>query len=333
MKLKINRDVCKMVLILMGLLLFGVLLFNLLSNWEAGHGAVDVSVSDASEDDERLYLDGAWYIPNKNLEAILLIGVDKYESQTQSESYNNSQQADFLMLLLVDKTSETCTALHLNRDTMTDVQVLGIRGEKAGTITGQLALAHTYGSGGHDSCRNTVDAVSNLLYGVNIEHYIAFTMDAVTKINDLVGGVTVTVLDDLTYVSPAMSKGATLTLTGEMALAYVRTRYGLEDSSNLRRMERQRQYLAELHSTLSTAMVSDDAFLLEVLDATSAYITSDCTAKQLSQLYERWEFYKDGGLRTVDGKVQEGAEYMEFYTDDAALKRLTLELFYVPLEE
>lgn len=332
MKLKISRNACKIAAILMAVFLFLVLFFFLLSKWEAMHGSIGLFEDDIP-DDGRLYLGDVCYVPKKNLDVVLLIGVDKYISQTQGESYNNSQQADFLMLLLLDRKAETCTALHLNRDTMTAIPVLGVRGEKAGSIFAQLALAHNYGSGGLDSCQNMVKAVSDLLYGVKINHYISFTMDAVAQINDLAGGVTVSVMDDLTSVSPQMEKGATLTLTGDMALSYVRARYGLEDSSNLRRMERQRQYLKNLRSALSAKMESNDSFLLDALETVSPYMTSNCTANQISQLYERWGLYKDGGILTVDGEAKKGAEFMEFYPDEAALKQLVLELFYVPLEK
>lgn len=329
---KINWNICKIVMILCGVFLLCALFFFLLADWESGHSAVDVSEY-GDQDDGKVNLNGVWYIPNENLKVILLIGVDKYESQTESESYNNSQQADFLMLLLMDEESETCTALHLNRDTMTEIPVLGVRGENAGTINGQLALAHTYGDGGNKSCRNTVEAVSNLLYGVEINHYIAVTMDAVPIVNDLAGGVTLTVLNDMTSASPELKEGATVTLTGNQALAYVRTRYGLEDSTNISRMERQRQYLKALRDALSAKTVSDDTFLLSLIEQTSPYMASDCTANQLSRMYEQWELYADGGIRTVEGEAKKGNEYMEFYPDEAALKKLVVELFYVPLEE
>lgn len=332
MKLKINQNVCKAVAILITVLLLLALFFSLLSKWEVRHGSVD-SLEYGIADDGQIYLDGDCYVPNNELEVVLLIGVDKYISQTQGESYNNSQQADFLMLFIMDQKAETCTALHLNRDTMTQIPVLGVRGENAGSITGQLALAHTYGSGRNDSCRNTVEAVSNLLYGIKIDHYIAFTMYAVAQINDLAGGVTVTVLDDLTSVSPQMEKGSTITLTGDMALSYVRTRYGLEDSSNLRRMERQRQYLMELHNTLSTKIEANDVFILETLDTLSPYMTSDCTANQLSQLFERWKLYTNRGILTIDGEAKVGEKFMEFYPNETALKQIVVNLFYVPLEE
>lgn len=332
MKIKINRSAFKISAVLLAALLLVLLLFSLLSRWENGHSTVETMDGDAA-DDGQLYLNDICYVPNKNLETVLLIGVDKYEAQVQDESYNNSQQADFLMLLIMDKEVETYTALHLNRDTMAEIPVLGVRGENAGTITGQLALAHTYGSGGQDSCRNTAEAVSNLLYGMKIDHYVAFTMDAVAKVNDLAGGVTVTVLDDLTSVSSAMQEGATVTLDGEMALAYVRTRYGLEDSSNLRRMERQRQYLKELQSALMTKMETQEDFLIKTLESVSSYMVSDYTADQLSRIYDRLQLYTDSGIQSIAGEAVKGEEFMEFYPDETALKQQIIELFYVPLEE
>mgnify|MGYP000585160404 FL=1 len=70
-------------------------------------------------------------------------------------------------------------------------------------------------------------------------------MDAVPILNDLLGGVEVTVLDDFSGIDDTLIKGETVTLHGDHALTYVRERYGLEDSSNSTRMVRQRQYMTE----------------------------------------------------------------------------------------
>lgn len=332
MRFAIDREHLKVLAVLLAAALLVGVFFVGLFHWEAQYGKV-ANNGEQEPESSGLYLNGVYYAPKKNLETVLLIGVDKFADQTKAQSYNNSQQADFLALLVLDRENKRHTTLHLNRDTMTQIPVLGVRGESAGSITGQLALAHTYGSGGKDSCRNTVDAVSALLYGVNIDHYIAFTMDAVGQVNDLLGGVTLTMLDDLTSISPEMRQGERVTLTGDMALAYVRTRYGLEDSSNLRRMERQRQYLTALAAAISEKTSADDTFLIKVLESISTYMTSDCTANQLSQLYERWESYADDGIRTVEGSAVEGEEFMEFYPDETALKPLVAELFYTSAEE
>lgn len=332
MRLKINRNHIKILGAFLGALLLCIAAFVLLSRWEKNRAGVEAAEPQAPGKDS-LYLNGVSYEPKRNIETILLIGVDKFADQTKAQSYNNSQQADFLALLVLDRENQRRTLLHLNRDTMTQIPVLGVRGESAGSITGQLALAHTYGSGGTDSCRNTVEAVSGLLYGINITHYIAFTMDAVVQVNDLLGGVTLTMLDDFTSISPEMRKGERVVLTGDMALAYVRARYGLEDSSNHRRMERQRQYLTELSNVASARFSADEDFALKLLNAVSEYLISDCTMNQLSQAYDRWEAYADGGIRTIEGDTVESEEFMEFYPDEDALKQLVAELFYTPLDE
>lgn len=39
------------------------------------------------------------------------------------------------------------------------------------------------------SCENTVDAVSNMLYGIQIEGYLCLNMDSIKVLNHLAGGV------------------------------------------------------------------------------------------------------------------------------------------------
>ena len=263
---------------------------------------------------------------------MLLLGVDKFEGETP-EGYLNNQQADFLLLLVMDEANETCTPIQLNRDTMTQIRILGVTGEPAGTTTGQLALAHTYGSGEEDSCENTALAVSNLLYGMEIDHYVSLTMDGVALLNDLVGGVTVEVLDDFSGIDDSLVQGETVTLKGQQALTYVRSRGGLEDSSNLHRMERQRQYLSALQQQLKAAVQQEDGFTLDALLQLNAYMVSDCTVNQLSDLGDSLAAYQVGDILTTPGDAQEGEEFMEFTVDEAALQQLVMDVFYEPVEE
>jgi LCP family protein required for cell wall assembly len=234
---------------------------------------------------------------------------------------------------VMDKQNETCTPIQLNRDTMTQIQILGVTGEPAGTFTGQLALAHTYGSGEEDSCENTVLAVSNLLYGMEIDHYVSLTMDGVALLNDLVGGVTVEVLDDFSGIDDSLVQGETVTLQGQQALTYVRSRGGLEDSSNLRRMERQRQYLSALQQQLKAAVQQEDGFTLDALLQLNEYMVSDCTVNQLSDLGDSLAAYQVSDILTTPGDAQEGEEFMEFTVGEAALQQLVMDVFYEPVEE
>lgn len=289
-------------------------------------GAADTAGKEASEQ-ELVFYDGSWYAQRDDLETVLVLGLDKYAGET-TVSYVNDQQADFLLLLVLDEAAGTCTPIQLNRDTMTEIQQLGVNGKVAGTFTGQLALAHTYGSGKADSCQNTVTAVSNLLYGVDIDHYISVTMDGVAALNDLVGGVTVEVLDDFSAVDSTLVQGETVTLRGAQALTYVRARGGMEDSSNLRRMERQRQYMAALQTQFAVRVTEDPGFLLEALLQLSGYMVSDCSVERLSDLMETLNASAVGEIRTLEGEAVEGVEFMEFYPDEEALQALVMDVFY-----
>ena len=318
-------------------LLAGMLL---LQRWENAQDAPVSSSGEASSVEagapvdgrEITYYNGTAYARREDLETVLLLGVDKFEGETP-EGYINNQQADFLLLLVMDKENETCTPIQLNRDTMTQIQILGVTGEPAGTFTGQLALAHTYGSGEEDSCVNTVLAVSNLLYGMEIDHYVSLTMDGVALLNDLVGGVTVEVLDDFSGTDDSLVQGETVTLKGQQALTYVRSRGGLEDSSNLHRMERQRQYLSALQQQLKAAVQQEDGFTLDALLQLNEYMVSDCTVEQLSALADNMAHYQVSDILTTPGDAQEGEEYMEFTVDEYALQQMVMDVFYEPVEE
>lgn len=333
MKVTINRKVMTGIVIFLIVLILGGFLYAVLSQRQNKHDNREPSAYNTPSDG-RIYLDGNAYVPNRNLDVILLIGLDKFDEQiTENEGYNNQQQSDFLMLLLVDKSAETVRELQINRDTIADIPVLGVRGENAGTVRAQLALAHTYGKGERDSSRNVVEAVSNLLYGVHIDHYITLTMDAVAQFNDIVGGVTVEVLQDMTSIDPELEKGKMVHLEGDQALTYVRARTGLEDSTNISRMERQRQYINAVRDAISEDMMDDADFLLDALNKISPYMLSDLTSSQLSKLYERWDTYEDKGFVIIEGESKKGDKYMEFIPDEEKLRELVTDLFYIPVEE
>ncbi|MBR2965734.1 MAG: LCP family protein [Clostridia bacterium] len=270
---------------------------------------------------------GKRYERRRDVDAILIAGLDKFESSAGKDSYVNNRQADFLLLMIIDHATKTCSAVHINRDTLAEITVLGIGGKKVGTVTAQLALSHTYGSGGADSGRNTARAVSHLL-GITVDNYATLTMDAVATLNDLVGGVTLTVLDDFAGVDDTLKRGETVTLMGEHALNYVRARQGLSDSTNVARMERQRQYLTELYQATLSAMKEDEDFATDAVGELTDYIVSDFSMSALDDMLDAFCEYEFGGIYTLEGTVSQGEQYMEFRLNKDFAKGLMIELLY-----
>ena len=263
----------------------------------------------------------------ENLETILVLGLDKNEYPDDSRAYINDMQSDFNLVLVLDKDTNVCTPLLLNRDTMTEIIRLGVFGDEAGTYTGQLALAHTYGSGGSDSCINAKKVVSKLLGGVTIDHYMSFTMDAVPTVNDAVGGVTVTVLDDF-QDSETLVKGKTVVLKGQEALNYVRGRHGAGDQTNVSRMKRQEQYMSALIERLIATAKKDPDLLTELTLSLGDSFQTDYAVNQLQKLADWLLEAKIEDFVTIDGEAKVGQEFMEFYLDQSSLEKVVNSLFY-----
>lgn len=338
MKLRIDKELLKIISVLIGIVFVCMLAFKLLARWEARYSIEAIADAGHNNQDhmeqeaDAVFYEGQWYGNRQNLETILIMGIDKYTNEVTHGSYNNNQQADFLLLLVLNHESRSFSALQINRDTMATIPMLGVREEPAGTFIGQLALAHTYGDGGKRSCENTVQAVSDFLYHVKIDHYISLTMEAVKEINDMAGGVSLTLLDDFTDYNPAMAKGAERKLTGEEALLYVRERKKLDNSTNLNRMKRQQQYLMALKDSISANTAHDNLFLENAIMSVSEHMVSDYTFNQLTNLSIKVSEYQDDGLMGLEGEIRKGNEYMEFYADEEKLQKIIMELFYKPYE-
>ena len=329
----VKKSNTKKILVLVAVLLLCLGVIGAVSFWEAGQEKEAMSVQAEIDESARrrregwIERDGVWYAPKQGQETMLLIGLDKMDPLKQSEGYNNNTQADFLLLAVFDDIEEKVHVLHINRDSMAEIPVLGVDGQPAGSVTGQLALAYTYGSGLNDSCVNTVDAVSDFLYGIEIDHYVAMTMGAIPYLNDLICGVEVTVLDDFSGIDDSLVEGETITLKGEQALHYVRNRAELEDSTNLNRMKRQQQYLMAAAQKIENL---DEDFTIspEQLAQIAKYILSDCSIDTLSRMSEQFGTYKLQELQDIQGEAVQGEEYIEYYVDEDALAEQVLELFY-----
>lgn len=263
------------------------------------------------------------YPLKEHLQTVLLIGTDSTERYEEDENalldYFNVNQADFLVLLVQDTEANTTEVIQLNRDTMTDVPWLDVIGNYGGTEFQQLCLAFNSGDGGRASCLNTVDAVSSLLFDAPIQHYIQLPMSGISVLNNLVGGVPVTIPHNLTRVDPAFVEGATVHLTGEQAEKFVRARKGLVDDTNVARMSRQRIYLESFRKQAQEAFNSESEFAMKLVEKMGEHIQSDLTAQQLADFVQSLDKSQVSPIRTAEGELIIGTQYYEFFVDEASL--------------
>jgi len=339
MKFRVDRRwirAAAALLIVLALFLVGALGLFLWKEGGASTGEADVPSHTLEDDGELLYYHGAWYAPREDVETVLVLGLDRSEREEIGE-YGSYAQSDLILLLKIDRTNETYQVFQIDRDTMAEIQDFDEYGRPSGTYVAQLALAYAHAQAYTQNHRTAgmaaVDAVSGLMYGVEIDHYVTLTMDGMMALNDLVGGVTVEIRDDFTMADPTLVQGETVTLLGEHALNYVRSRQSVGEGNNLERMERQKEYLSGLQEKLSALAAQEHGSALDLLMELNEYMGSDCTLQQLSQLAESLRDYHMERYTVLEGEVVETDRYVESYPDEEALQRLVIEGFYELIEE
>ena len=218
-------------------------------------------------------------------------------------------------LIQMDADAGTAEILQVNRDTMTDVPWLDVLGNYGGTEFKQLCLAYNYGDGGPKSCRNTVSAVSSLLFDAPIDYYMQVPMTAIPVLNDVVGGVPITFQEDMTDIDPAFVKGATVRLDGSQAEKFVRSRMGLSDDTNTYRMERQLQYLDSFQNCAREAIDTDSQFVLTLLEKLSDYLQTNLTGDQLVNFITQLDESEISPIRPPQGTLTLEDGHYAFYVD------------------
>ena len=265
---------------------------------------------------ETMEVDGVTYRRRTDLTTILVMGID-HDSEVEAEGSYQGGQADFQRLIVIDSKDKTVRQLKIDRDTMAEI-----------------SLAHGFGDGKEESCGYARDAVSRLLQGENIDFYLAMSLDGISVLNDLAGGVTVTLEDDFSAADPAMTKGATLTLQGDQAEIFVRRRMDIGEGTNEARMVRQEEYLAQLSAQLESRVQQDQQFTAQVYDALQPYLVTDLAKGQL--VNEVWAAKDDTVEPAIalegEHKVAEDG-FTEFYPTEASIQKAVLTLFWEPVEE
>jgi len=248
--------------------------------------------------------DGQVYPVKRGIQTLLLIGKDAMEGRrpvSDVETFYNDDLADFLLVLAFDHENKTVTPLEINRDTMCDVPWLSVNGLVGGYARLQVTMAHIFGTGKQDSTKNVVTAVQSLLHGAPIDHYFTFSMDTVPIINDLVGGVTVTLEDDVPSLGPDYVKGNTITLRGNEALRFVRARDVSVIDSNVSRMGHQRLYMNAFINQAGAKLKQDQDFILRAYDKVERFLITDLTVETVSELINDFYEYEVLPIQTYSG--------------------------------
>lgn len=282
-----------------------------------------------------LRYNGKTYQYKENILTFLCMGIDRKGEVEASDDLFQGGQADSLFLAVLDPDEKKISIIGINRDTMTEISVYDANGLYAGKEVAQIALAHAYGEGLEESCENTVEAVSNLFYGLPIHGYCALNMSVISDINDAVGGVDVTIPASLAGKEDGWTEGEQVHLMGEAAYTFIHYRDTSVARSAEERLERQKQYLNAFVAQAKEAMRADMTLPLKLYTQVTPYMVTDITADEAVYLAGQALSYSfsQEDIYGMEGHVEMGETFEEFYHDDTALYELILEVFYEELPE
>lgn len=266
-----------------------------------------------------LHHDGRlWEHEEYKYTTILFIGVDQQEMT--GSAMRSGGQADFLVLMAIDRVTHQLHTLQIDRDAMVPVQVYGAFGNPAGMREMQICLSYAFGTDPDKACRNTVTAVEQLLCGIPVDHYVALDMEGMNLLNDALGGVTVTLEEDFSMLDPEMTKGRTITLQGQQAEHYLRGRMSVGDGTNASRMRRQAAFMEAAAMLVNERMAQDAGYLVTVVNALEGHVVSSCDMAWLvNQAYAVRTYDRTGTVR-LTGEHRLGEDgFVQFYPDTNAL--------------
>lgn len=280
----------------------------------------------------RVEYQGTTYAEKTGLTTLLLLGTDQNDVSIDYGARRGGQ-ADFQLLLVVDSESRSIYQLQIDRDTIAEVETLGILGNSLGLQPMQICLAHGFGRTPEECDRHAVEAVERMLPGLEIDLYITLDLAAIGILNDALGGVTVTLEDDFSAEDPAMTKGATLTLNAAQAETFVRSRMEIGDGTNYSRMQRQRAYISAAKDMLRLRMHEDMDYIGVLFDALQNDMTTNASRNRLLNEANQAYSYQLLPMETLPGEHAIGHDgFMEFHLTDNAALDWVMRVLYEPCE-
>lgn len=175
---------------------------------------------------------------------VLVVGTDNDPDQGTAYGQRDATLNDVNILLHVSADHTNATAVSIPRDLVTPIPACA-KADGSGTTPAMAAqpINTAWGEGG----LNCVVQTTQGLTGLDIQYAAAVSFRGVIEMSNAIGGVPVCVAQPIhdRYTGLDLPAG-TSTLQGDQALAFLRSRHGVGDGSDLGRISSQQVFLSSL---------------------------------------------------------------------------------------
>lgn len=293
------------------------------------------NISKSSDFVEIIEYDGKKYKYNENIFSIAFLGIDQEEFLTADKT-DFVGASDAMMVITVDIKTGDAKVIALPRDIMAKMNTYydgtdKIRREEEH----QLYLAYSYGDGAELSCQNAIDTISRVLLSAPIDKYYALDLSGIKPLNDSIGGVILKSKYD--FPQYEIKTGDVVTLKGDMAESYVRSRDGDKITASLDRLDRQVQYVEAFFLQVSPAIMTDFTKVSQLYNVGSQYSQTNLTLSEATYLASvlmskgtsRFKTYTiDGEMKSYVDPELEDTIHAAFYPDEESIMKTVLDVFY-----
>lgn len=223
----------------------------------------------ALEDDAEVAPPSLGAYPDDRAFSMLVVGTDECgEITTQllgerCEDADGGARNDVNLLVHVSAAPRNATVVSFPRDLMIEVPECTREDGSTASSMAKAPLNSLFDHAGISCIAKTLSDLS----GLPIEFAAKISFDGVIEITEAIGGVEVCVAGDGIRDSQAgidLPPG-THTISGADALAFIRTRHGVGDESDLARISNQQQYMSRLaKKILSAETLTDPSKVLKL---------------------------------------------------------------------
>ncbi len=228
---------------------------------------------------------------------ILLLGSQTRDGQGKGFGYDpGTDLSDNLILVHIDADHGHATVVSIPRDMMAYRPACRARNGSGTVPPEQNAMVDAAMSLGGPTC--AVATVEDLTH-MRMDHFIRFTFNSFRTMTDVLGGVNVCLKQPVNdpYSHLRMAAGQHL-VTGNQALAFVRTRHGVGNGGDLGRINLQQEFMSSLVQKVdSQKTLSNPVKMYQIANAATKALTVDPGLGTVDQI-----LHLGAGLRNLHSK-------------------------------
>lgn len=284
------------------------------------------------------------YEYNQECMNFIIMGIDRsgeLDKETKLSDWS-AGQADAIFLLSLDNRNKKISVIGIPRNSMVDVEIYNEQEECIDTIYNQICLQYGYAGGGELGLQKMKDSVSGMLYDLPIHGACAVSYDAIGVVAERLGGIEVTLSEDMTELKKDYVVGSKVLLTKKNIIPYLRYRDNTKLGSPTTRLTRQKEFLRTAMAKTIQEIKKKPAIVSEIYQSIIPYMNTDITldkavylaAEALDYSITDSSFYQLTGVdKQVDFENAKKAEdfYDDYYLDEEKLKEMVMEVFYQPV--